>query len=234
MISFSLQDLLGVPLEIFHLVVDNPRSPEHAVSFQKKFPARRRLVKRSFSLNASRKRSRRSGKPSGNLEELDNDDSDRNHPRRHERTSHSFARRTVPLRSRSMDDMLCNLEINGNTSGENCPLRIPIRQASRDCIHKETPDSSFTSTIAKTVNRESKSRVKKKIGSSGSCDHIDKGRLCNEDSKRKATPAPLSKSVSGVSSSNCHLPIRQLRRSLIDQANPSSESRRRLEALKDT
>jgi hypothetical protein len=244
MISFSLQDLLGVPLEICDLVGDNHRSPEHAVSFQKKFPARRRFVKRSFLLNDSRKRSRRSGMPSGNLDGLENDDGDRNHPRRHERSTHSVERRTAPLRSRSMDDMLIKLEINGNASRKNCthsPLRIPtIRQASRDCTDKERPDSSFASTMTKTVNQESNSRVK----SGCSWDHVDKEGLYNEDSKRRASPAPLSKSVSGASSSNSPLriPIRQHSQSLIRQENPSSESRRRLEcmnqilaeALKDT
>jgi hypothetical protein len=118
MIAFSLQSLLNIPLEHIPLVVDNARSPEHAVSFQKR-PSRRKPTKRSCSWDGINVSNRWSSMPSSDVDQAKNITIT---PGRKSRPSR---RNGAVGRSRSSDDT-----INFFESGSARPLRKPSRQTS--------------------------------------------------------------------------------------------------------
>jgi hypothetical protein len=192
---FSLQSLLlNVSLESIPLVVDNARSPEHAVSFQKR-PSRRKPTKRSSSCDGINASNRWSSMPSCDVDQATNITNTRGRKARPSRRSGTFAR------SRS-DDTLHFLE-----SSSTQPLRKPSRRISpkrnnpsrtTSCpiqTHKQGCDFSLTQKMTSTLPTHTESlasnlplRIPIRQQSLAS---IDKENSKVQDSIRKYFPSSL-------------------------------------------
>lgn len=111
-----LSDLLNIPLSRLSLVVDNAKSPVHAVSMQKNMKLERKPAKRSISWDGANSRNRWSSMPVSAQEQQRSTEETRTR------------RRAPPRRSSSMDVPAVACSVKETKSAG--PMRKPMRRTS--------------------------------------------------------------------------------------------------------